>query len=61
MIAALPLIAGEMQRRHAVAVRRLHVGAGANQPVDELEIVLAHGPVQRRRAVGFGRVDVGVF
>ncbi len=41
---ALPFIAGELQRRHAVAVRRLDVGAGAEQPVDELEIVLAARP-----------------
>ena len=43
-----------MQRRDAVTVCRPGVGPGADQAVDELEVVGADGPMQRRRAVGFG-------
>ena len=50
--------AGQGNRRHAVAVHRLHVGAGPDQHLGELEIVFAHRPVKRRGAVGLGRVDV---
>ena len=50
--------AGQIQRRDAVAVRRLDVGAGANEPIRACSrSSAAHGPVQRRRAVGFRRVD----
>ncbi len=61
MRAALPLTAGEIERGHAVAVRRVHVGARANQLVGRVRIVRANRPVQRRRAVGFRRVDVGTL
>ena len=53
--------AGRPQRRGAEIVRGVHVGAGANQQIGALEIVAIAGPVQRRRAVGFGGVDVGTL
>ena len=40
-----------MQRRDAVAIRGGHVGAGAQQAVDDLAVALANGPMQRRGAV----------
>ena len=48
------------QRRRAVAVGRLHVGAGANQRLHQRRRVLFDGPVQRRGAVGLRRVHVGL-
>ena len=50
--------AGERQRRDAVAVRRSHVGAGREQPVDEIEIIVIRRPVQRRHAVRLRAFDV---
>ena len=59
-IAALPLVGGQRQRRHAVAVGRGGVRARLQQDGHRLAIVGAHRPVQRRRAVGLGGVDVGL-
>ena len=42
---------GFRQRRRAVVVRRVDVRAGGDEPIDELGIVVIHGPVQRSRAV----------
>src|SRR5215470_17092035 len=38
-----------------------HIGAGADQDLDELPVAMKHGPVQRRGAVGLGGVDVGLL
>jgi len=48
----------DVERPHAVAVRGVDVGAGREQAVDAVAIAGTHGPVQRRRAVTAGRVDV---
>ena len=45
-------------RRRAVVVLDVDLCAGADQPRDEIEVVALHGPMQRRRAIGFGGVDV---
>ena len=48
----------DRQRRQPVPVRRIGVGASAHEQPGDLQIVAAHGPVQRRRSIGFGQVDV---
>jgi hypothetical protein len=40
------------ERRRAELVRGLDVGARGDQPLDEREITVVNGPMQRRRAVG---------
>ena len=50
--------AGGPERRGAEIVRRVHLGAGANQQVGALDIVAVARPVQRGRAVRLGGVDV---
>jgi hypothetical protein len=50
--------AGRPQRRHAKIVRRVHGSAGANQHIGGFKIIGVARPVQRRRAIGFGDVDV---
>ena len=45
-------------RRRAVVVFRVHLRARTNQPIDQIEIVMVHRPVQRGRAIGFGCVDI---
>ena len=52
IIGGIAVDAGEVQRRHAVAGRGVDLGAGANQQLRRFDVVRAHGPVQRRRAVG---------
>ena len=52
---------GERQRRHAVAVGRLDVGTGRISSLTVFDVVGAYRPVQRRRAVGLGDVDVGLL
>ena len=47
------------QRSGAVAVGRIHVGAGPHEQARRLHVVPVHRPVQRGRAVGRRRVDVG--
>ena len=44
----------------AIVVPGLDVGAGANQAIDELDVILLNGPVQRSRAVGLRGVHVGL-
>ncbi len=50
--------ARERQRRHLVARRGLHVGAGGDQRVGHRHVIALRRPVKRGRAVGVGRVDV---
>ena len=54
-IAGAAVLAGQGDRRDAVAVRGLDLGAGAEQPIDQRRVVVAHRPVQRRRAVRLRR------
>ena len=49
---------GFRERRRAELVRSRDVGARRDQSLDEREVVVVDGPVQRRRAVGRFRVDV---
>ena len=53
--------AGEVEGRHAVAVRGPRVRAGGKQQVDRLEVAAIHGPVERGSAVGLRLVDVGLL
>ncbi len=48
----------ERKRRHSIAVRRLHAGAGRDQPTRHLEIVVIGSPVQRGRPICLRDVDV---
>lgn len=41
----------EVQRRHALLVRQVRVGKVGHEQVDEVHVLLDHGPVQRREAV----------
>ena len=45
-------------RRRTEIVDRLHIGAGTNQPLHQIDVAIVRRPMQRRRAVGLGRVDV---
>ena len=49
---------GERDRLHAVAVGRRHVRARVDQQAGQIAIVMVRRPVQRRRPVDRGRVDV---
>ena len=51
MMAALPCLRGERQRRDAVVVRGVHVRAGADEHGRCLGVVQVRGPVQRRGAI----------
>ena len=48
-------------RRRAVVVRGGDVRAGLEQARDEVRVVVMHGPVQRRRAVGLGLIRIGAL
>ncbi len=60
-MAALRVGGGQRQRRDAVVVRRLHVGARPDQQPRHVGVVGADGPMQRRHAVAFRRVDAGAL
>ena len=49
----------QAHRRGAVIVRERHVGTGFDQPPNLGDVVVVHGPLQRRAAVRLARVDVG--
>ena len=53
--------AGHEQRRDAVPVRDFDIRAGSNQQIHGVNVVALGGPLQRRRAVHIGRVDVGTI
>ena len=53
--------AGQPQRRGALAVRGLRIRAGVKQQVHHLFIGPEHRPVKRGRAIGLGRIHVGVL
>ena len=57
-IATLPTVARLVQRRDAVAVGRLGVGAGAEQELRRLEIVPVGGPVEGGHPFGVGPVHI---
>ncbi len=48
----------DRQRRDAIPVGGADVGAGGEQPVHQVEVVMMSGPVQRRRPVRLRRIDV---
>jgi hypothetical protein len=52
--------AGHGERRYAIAIRGDHRGARANEEIDDLHIAVPHRPVERRRAVGFRAIGVGL-
>ena len=56
IIGGVAVAAGERQRRDAVAIRRLDVGAGANQLVRCRQVVALRRPVERRRAVSLDAI-----
>ena len=49
------------ERRQAVSVRQLRVGAGSDQQLRRRDVVHAHGPVQCGRAVGPWSVRVNLL
>ena len=49
---------GQPERRRAVAIGGLHVGAGANEQLHDVGRVAIDGPVQRRRAVRLRGVHI---
>ena len=51
--------AGHRERRDALAVRGVHLGAGADQEIQRLEVLPKYCPMQRRRAINLGLIDVG--
>ena len=57
-IARLPFSRGQRERRHAVVVLRVDVGAGREQQLDRFHVVPVRRPMQRGCAVGLRRVDV---
>jgi hypothetical protein len=52
------LLARQRQRRHAVAVGRGGLGAGAQQAIHQRGVAVAHRPVQRGGAVHFRGVRI---
>ena len=52
---------GEIERRDVVAGGGLGVGAGAEQQLDELQVVPLRGPVESGEAVRLGGVDVDLL
>ena len=52
MTAALPTVAASASGVEPNSFATRDVGAGRDQPLDEREVVVVDGPVQRRRAVG---------
>ena len=57
-IAALPFVACQRQRRHAIAVHGVDVGARSHQQRHGLRIIVIRGPVQRGRSVDLRGVHV---
>ena len=55
------VFARQRDRRHAEIVRRIYLGAGADQALGRRDVVPVGGPVQRRRAVRLRGVDVGAL
>jgi hypothetical protein len=54
-------VAGDGRFRHgrcAVVVLRVHLRAGPDEALREIEIVLMDRPVERGRAIGFGRIHI---
>ena len=60
-MAAFPLMHASDERRHAVPVRRAHVGACGEQPIHQIQIVMVRRPVESRRAVGLSGIDLGAL
>src|SRR4029077_17712141 len=58
---AVAVRAGEGERGYTIPVRRPGVGAGANQEVGGVDVVLIGCPVQRGHPVNLGRVHVRVL
>jgi len=52
---------GLAERRRAVVVGGVDVGAGLDEARDEVGVVVVDGPVQRRGAVGRFRLCVGAM
>ena len=50
----------QVQRRDAIAIRGVHVGARRDESLRRVAVPDAHGPMQRGRAVAARRVDVDV-
>ena len=61
IIAALPLARRDRERRQPVSIGQRRLGARAEQQPRGRDVVHAHGPVQRRRAVAPGGVDVDLL
>ena len=60
-MAAFAFSHARIERGHAVVVGRVDLGAGAQQPVDRVQVVPVRRPQQRRDAVGPRRVDIDAF
>ena len=54
----VPVHAGQPERRHAVAIRRLDVCSGADQQVHQFRIISVRRPVEGGRAVGLRGIHV---
>ena len=61
MIATFPSECRFGHRSGAELVLGLGIGAGAEQPVHQLHVAVMRGPMQRRGAVGRGRIHVDVL
>ena len=60
-MAVLASLRRPLERRHAVVVGRVHVGPGAEQQIDHLQVVPMCGPEQRGGPVRAARVDTGAL
>ena len=48
-----------MQRRDALAILQIDLGARSYEQIHGFQIIVVYRPVQRGRPVGLGHIDVG--
>ena len=56
----IPVKRGELERCGAFAVRGRHICAGADQQIRNFQIIRAHRPMQRRRAINLWGIYIGL-
>ena len=56
-----PVDAGQRERRHAIGIGQVRVGACADQKIGRLSIVPVGRPGQCRRSIRFRRIDIGAL